>query len=191
MTKKTELQKKLEKQTGLAIARVSSAKQMEAYLDAGLSTLYRAIFAEPPWEEKIADAEARACFNAYLEGKGDIFVALDEGKPVAFAVTVPLEAAWEDVQKKAMRYVARAGIDPARTAYFAEDGVDPRYRRRGISSGMKALRLEACAKAGATTIILRTSRRDYAEINVVNKTGGTVIAGFFQRVAQAAGRRGQ
>ena len=176
----TALQQKIEQETGLAVTRIASGRQLEELLDAGLAGLYKDVFAGPPYNEKFEIDEVKGIFRDFFSKKGTILVATDPQKgnaPVAFVVSVPLRAEFEFV-KIAKEYYA----DPETTAYFAEDGVAESYRRQGISGRMKALLLEANSVDGLKQVLLRTSTQNYAQISAVNKAGGRILLGQFQKV---------
>jgi len=180
MNAKTPLQLKLQKDTGLTIDKISSSQELEGFLDRGLADLYRSVFAEPPYLESFSQDEAKECFRDYLAKKGNIFIATDparKDKIVAFLVSIPLRTRF-DLAAQAKDYV-----DADKAAYFADTGVDPAYRRLGLSVSLKGLLFEANRNAGFKEELSRTSQDSYKQISAFNKVGGRVIAGLFQDVA--------
>jgi hypothetical protein len=180
MDKKTDLQKQIERETGLDIAKIEDQQQLNTCLDQGLAQLYKNAFAEPPYCENFSIEEVKKFFQEYFDEGGFIFVATNPqqgDKPVAFLVTVPLKAHF-DLAAKTARYV-----DTLKTTYFADAGVDPAYRRRDISVKMKQILFEKNALAGFKQGLSRTSQESYKQISAFNKVGGKAIAGLFQDVA--------
>lgn len=179
----TDLQNKIEAETGLRAVQVSSRQQLEELLTGGLADLYKDVFAGEPYNEKFELDEVKDIFREFLEKKGIIFVALDPAandRPVAFVTSVPLKAEFEIAAM--VENCDNINIDAA--GYFAEDGVAEDYRRRGISGRMKKLLLEANSIAGLRQVLLRTSTKNYVQINAVNKAGGRVLTPLFQKIAR-------
>lgn len=174
------LQQDIQQQTGFSAVRVETSYQLNEMLEKGLASLYKDVFAGPPYNEKFELEEVKNIFREFLDKKGIIFVATDpaaENRPIAFVVSIPLRAEFE-LAKIADEYYA----DPEKTAYFAEDGVAEGYRRRGLSGQMKNLLLEANSVEGMQKILLRTSTQNYAQISAVNKASGRVLLGQSQKI---------
>lgn len=175
----TRLQQQVEKETGLCIVRIQTEKELNMYLNKGLDALYRDVFGGPPYNEKFTLEEVRDIFRGFIREQGQVFVALDDekdNKPVAFVTSVPLSAAFN------VASAVKGSVRVKNAAYFAEDGVDANYRRKGISAQMKKLLLAACSVDGLEKVVLRTSANNYAQISAVNKAGGMVIRKTLQEV---------
>lgn len=181
MNTKKNLQKQYEQETGLTIEYVKDAKQLNDYLDRGLAALYCQVFAEAPYFEKLSVQEAKDIFQKYLANNGCIFLAFDPAKesavPVAFSVSEPLEA------RPDIAAFVKNAIDPVKTIYYADTGVDPLYRQKGLSLKLKALTFEVAITAGFNKCVSRTSQKSYKQISAFNKMGGLTLSGVFNDVA--------
>ncbi len=164
----------------LSITQVETRTQLDQLLDSGLATLYKNVFGGAPYFEEFTLGEVKDIFREFMDKKGIVFVAADAGKPVAFVASVPLRAEFE-LAKIAEPY---NGVDIDKAAYFAEDGVAEEYRRIGLSARMKQMLIDANKAAGLPQMLLRTSAKNYAQINAVNKAGGRVLSSAFQKVAR-------
>lgn len=175
----TTLQQQVEKETGLCIVRIQTEKELNMYLDKGLDALYRDVFGGPPYNEKFTLEEVRDIFRGFIREQGQVYIALDDengNKPVAFVTSVPLTSAFN------IASAVKGSVKAKNAAYFAEDGVDVNYRRKGISAQMKKLLLAACSVDDLKEVVLRTSANNYAQISAVNKAGGIVIRKAKQEV---------
>jgi hypothetical protein len=131
----TTLQQQVEKETGLCIVRIQTEKELNMYLDKGLDALYRDVFGGPPYNEKFTLEEVRDIFRGFIREQGQVYIALDDengNKPVAFVTSVPLTSAFN------IASAVKGSVKAKNAAYFAEDGVDVNYRRKGISAQMKS-----------------------------------------------------
>lgn len=169
----------MQQNDNITISRVQTREQLDQLLDQGLAALYKDVFGGAPYFESFTTDEVKDIFREFLDKKGIVFVAADAGKPVAFVASVPLSTKFELAQI-AQPY----SVDASKTAYFAEDGVAAEYRRIGLSARMKKMLLDANKQAGLPYMLLRTSAKNYAQINAVNKAGGHVLRDAFQKVAR-------
>jgi GNAT superfamily N-acetyltransferase len=168
-------------QTGLDFVQITDQRQLDGYLDRGLAALYQRVFAGPPYNEQFTLSEVKDTFKEFLDKKGVVIIATDpknNNAPAAFVASVPLKSSFE------LAAIARNRVDVDKAGYFAEDGVDEAYRRRGLSMRMKQLLLEANREQGLPQMLLRTSNDNYPQISAVNKAGGRVLSGVFQTVAR-------
>jgi len=173
------LQQQIKDELNLETLRISSAEALEQQLGRGLAALYKDVFAGPPYNEKFEIDEVKNIFHDFLDKKGIIFVALnpENKQPIAFVVSLPLRAEFE-LAKIAKDYIS----DVEAAGYFAEDGVAAEYRRRGLSTRMKKLLIQANSVEGVKEMLLRTSTKNYRQISSVNKAGGKVLKGQFQKI---------
>ena len=169
------------RETKLDYLQIQNKAELSRWLDNGLARLYQDVFSGPPYNESFTLDEIKSCFQDMLSKKGVIIVATDPKKnnqPVAFVVSVPLKDEFEIAAK------VKDVVNPEKTSYFAEDGVDMNYRRQGLSARMKDMLLEANRAEGIPNMLLRTSNDNYAQISAVNKAGGKVLKDVFQSVAR-------
>lgn len=172
---------KIERETGLCVTQITASGELTSALDNGLAELYRAVFSEPPYNEKFELPEVHDIFQSFLEEKGHIFLVQDPARnmrPVAFVTSVPLHIEFNVVS------LVGKNLPVEKTAYFAEEGVDESARRQGLSIRMKDLLLKACGLSGYDRVLLRTSVLNYRQISAVNKAGGEVLPGIFQDIAR-------
>lgn len=169
----------VESATGLRVIHPENSLDIDNLLDAGLVDLYIEAFSKPPYNESFTPEQVRDIFHEGLNTRGIIFAALDDtGKPVAVVMSTPVAAERDIVS------IVGHKINVSGTAYFAEDIVDESYRRRGISSFMKSLLLQACHLSGYSHVLLRTTGNNYKQISAVSKAGGFTLRDEFQYVAQ-------
>lgn len=158
---------------------VNDRKSLDCACERGLLGLYRRVFSEPPYNEEFTNDQVYAEFQDTLRQNGLVFIATQKLNPdrvLGFVSSLPLSCV-PDIAERL------EGItEPDRAAYFAEDGVDKDYRRKGISSLMKTMLIQANWISGADHIVLRTSDQNYRQISAVTKSGGCVISSIFQQV---------
>lgn len=174
-----KLQRLFESETGLQLVWINSGQQLGAALDRGLRNLYKTAFGGAPYFESFSDKEVDDIFRDYVDSKGRLLVAQNaEGVPVAFTVSTPLAAHFNDLAA-----VAR-GCDPRTTAYVADTAVDASRRHQGLAVKLKKILLEENIAAGVKKIFSRTSAENYRQISASNKAGASYIRGAFQFVSR-------
>lgn len=159
---------------------VNDGKSLDFACERGLLGLYRRVFAEPPYNEDFTNDQVYGEFQDTLKQDGLVFMATEKqglDRVLGFVSSLPLTRVPEVATSVA------GAVDPDKAAYFAEDGVEKDYRRKGISSLMKNMLIQANWMSGADHIVLRTSDQNYRQAAAVTKAGGQVISGAFQHVA--------
>jgi GNAT superfamily N-acetyltransferase len=165
---------------GINIQQVRSVSDLNSIADKGLIRLYQEAFAEPPYDEIFNDAQVYNIMRDIILSSGFIFTAMSKeslGQIIAFVASVPLTA------KANVAEFLGERVNPKAASYFAEDAVDKRFRRRGISAVMKQVLLNANAECGYETMVLRTSADPQnGQLPAVLKAGFLPIPGLFQDV---------
>ncbi len=180
MSYKENVQKEIERKTGLCVEKINDLKKLEDAFEGGLADLYSRVFAEPPYLEKFLPEESIAVFKDYLYRGGAIYMARDPAagnKVVSFLVTTPLKVEPEILSVLSDR------IESDQAIYFADAGVEAAYRRRNISVMIKNFAFEDARLQGYKFGFSRTSAESYKQISAFNKVGGVTLAGVFQDVA--------
>lgn len=161
---------------------INDCKSLDFACERGLLSLYQRVFAEAPYYEEFTGEQVYREFQETLKQLGLIFMATEKqglDRVRGFVSSLPLLNV-PDVASSVKNIV-----DLNKTAYFAEDGVDKDYRRRGISRLMKNALIQANWMSGAEHIVLRTSDHNYRQVAAVSKEGGQVISNIFQNVTNA------
>ena len=162
------------------VVEVTAPKTLRNMLDNGLSDLYRNVFGAPPYNEVFAKGEVNDIFFDYLNKNGHIFILthFETQKPLAFMIGNSAGSKFDDVLNM------QTYIYGSKTAYLADDGVDISLRRKGVSTFLKGVFLEACREDGFEQVLLRTRADNYSQISAVNKAQGSIISGVDQYVAR-------
>lgn len=119
---------------------------------------YRSIFAGPPYFEEFTEAEAARALTRLVSVPGNVtlFATTADNELAAFAAAVPLSAR-PDVMREL------TGLIPARhTWYFAELGVLPEHRQKGLGRRLIAERLRLIEAESATHVVMRVAEDDAA-----------------------------
>ena len=176
----TAMHGNMAKNDNYALCWIKDDKSLDFACEQDLLGLYRRIFSEPPYNENFTDDEIYADLQQTLKQDGLIFTATEKqglDRVRGFVSSLPLACVPEIVS------TVENIVDIDKTSYFAEDGVERGYRRKGISGLMKTMLLQANWMSGMEHILLRTSDRNYRQAAAVTKTGGRIIADIFQHVA--------
>lgn len=160
-----------------AVKQIDSEKQLKRALqNLGLREAYRDAFGRPPYNERFTDKEIDDMFTDYFRS-GRVFVAIAEGKVIAFATTQPLKSAEKAVQNILIDVV---GVNP-KSWYIPDLGVRLAYENRGIGRNLMQKALDSTP---ADTITLRTTVSNVASQRLYEKLGFTIAAGVTQEKTQ-------
>ncbi len=161
----------------IEISQVQSREQLEAAFMRGLIKLYQDAFADPPYEESFDPEEVRGFFELYLlSGLLLISEAKDTNEVIGFVAAVPI------ILEEAIAKIAQEnGFDVDKTWYYADLGVDKKYRRQKIASMLvqKMIGLKP-----AETLLMRTSENNIASQRVNMQQGFELVEGMEQQVEQ-------
>lgn len=162
------------------VLEVAEEGGLKNLLDNGLGKLYEDVFGGAPYNEVFQEGEVDEIFVDYLNQNGRIFVLthFETKKPMAFMVGSPVGNKFDNISNM------QPYLKGMKTAYLADDGVDVRLRRQGVSTYLKNVFFEACKKDGFEQVLLRTRVDNYAQISVVYKSGGSIIRGVDQSVSR-------
>lgn len=159
------------------VEQVTSEKKLQNTLKTlELRDAYRDAFGRPPYNEQFTDSEIDNMFRDYLHS-GHVFVAMAEGKVIAFSATQPLSSEPE----VGAILTAQAGINPE-SWYIPDLGVKAAYENRGVGKTLMQRALDAVP--GDKAITLRTSVDNVASQRLYTKLGFKVVPGLYQNKTQ-------
>lgn len=161
----------------IEISKVQSREQLEDAFMRGLVKLYQDVFADPPYEEFFDPEEVRGFFELYLlSGLLLISETKDTNEVVGFVAAVPL------ILEQAIANIAsEQGFDVDKTWYYADLGVDKKYRRQKIAS---LLVQKMIGMKPAEALLMRTSENNIASQRVNMQQGFELVEGMEQQVEQ-------
>jgi ribosomal-protein-alanine N-acetyltransferase len=129
--------------------------------------IYKAAFAEPPWNEEWSDEQVVDELEAGLLQSNPIVLVAQNSSNV-FGMT------WGyDVSPEKFPFLAE--MFDGRTSYIAELAVDPQARRRGIGVLLGNRYVETARRRGVFNVVLRTDERNPAAMGLYKGLGFSEI----------------
>lgn len=161
----------------IEISRIQNREQLEDAFMRGLVQLYQDVFADPPYEESFDPEEVKGFFELYLlSGLLLISEKKDSNEVIGFAAAVPLI-----LEEAIAKIASEQGFDVDKTWYYADLGVDKKYRRQKIAS---LLVQKMIGEKPAETLLMRTSENNIASQRVNMQQGFELVEGMEQQVEQ-------
>jgi ribosomal protein S18 acetylase RimI-like enzyme len=129
--------------------------------------IYKAAFAEPPWNEEWSDEQVMRGLESGLSQSNSIALVAQDFSNV-------LGMIWGyDVSLEKFPFLV--GMFDGRMSYVAELAVDPRARRRGVGALLGNGYVEEMRCQGASVVVLRTDERNPAAMGLYKRLGFSEI----------------
>lgn len=157
------------------IEKITRSEDLDTLFDLGLITLYKEIFAEPPYFESFSDDEVRDMFIQYVS-EGMLFIARDTVGILGFGAAVPLSRV-----PGVYECVSGTFPYPENVWYMADLGVRKADRNKGIGKKLVTRRLE---QIKGKTALMRTSENNIISQSLYYSLGFMPVTGAEQQVRQ-------
>lgn len=154
--------------------KIENIIQLESIFNQGLSQLYIDVFSEPPYQEKFSIEEAKAFFRDYLSS-GNLFICRNNKEIIGFSASLPLSS-----ETEISKIVQPFNLTNENTTYFAELGVDNKYRNKGIGASLTRAIINSTS---TPYVLLRTSEKNDRAIPLYQKLGFQQLP-IYQEVEQ-------
>lgn len=159
------------------IRQIKNQEELAPYA-AQVGALYARIFADAPYYEQFTSEEGHRYLRETAEANyGLLFLAFDGDEVVGFGGGLPLTY-YPDICE-----VIKGHLNPERTFYMAELGVDYCYRNEGISHQLIDVRLKDIIPEQFDNVLVRTSvANNLTQHLYCDRRGFTIIPKVRQQV---------